>query len=204
MKEPADKIAPAKTALRKRMRKLLLELNEADRHDASHDACSRVLNLEPFLHADVVMMYMPLQNEVDVTPVAVRAFQMGKTVCVPRVDWNRKDMHAVEVNSFDDHVMETNEHGIRSPRDGRLVVPSTIDLIIVPGLAFDTSGHRLGRGGGYYDRFLARLRPNAPVIGLAFDLQVVESVPVDAGDRPVDLVVTNRRVTHTRASRSGR
>jgi len=162
------------------------------------------MNLEVFKHAAVVMLYMPLAMEVDLTPVALRCFQLGKTVCVPKVDWKRRDMAPVEATSFDDQVMDIDEHGLRAPRDGQVIVPGSIDLAVVPGLAFDTSGARLGRGGGYYDRFLSRLRRSAATVGLAYDAQIIEAVPADDRDFCVDIVVTDRRVTYGSRSRTRR
>ncbi len=175
---------------------MIASLGEAPRREASASACSHLMNLEAFRHAGVVMLYMPLADEVDLTPIAIRCFQTGKAVCVPRVDWKRHDMDAVEVTSFDDHVMDLDEHGIRTPREVVPIVPSVIDLVVVPGLAFDAHGNRLGRGGGYYDRFLRRLRRDATTVGLAFDAQVTDTVPADDRDFAVDIVVTDRRVAY--------
>ena len=179
-------------------------MNDEQRHDGSVAACSRLTALEVFQHASVVMLYMPLTSEIDLTSIAIRCFQTGKTVCVPRVDWQRRDMEPMEVTSFDDHVMEVDEHGLRMPRSGAPVPPTLLDLVVVPGLAFSADGHRLGRGGGYYDRFLSRLRRTVTTIGLAFDVQITDEVPVDGGDVSVDIVVTDRRVTHARPTRAKR
>jgi 5-formyltetrahydrofolate cyclo-ligase len=184
----------AKRALRARMRALLLDMDDASRHLASVRACERLAGLEAFRNALVVMLYMPLETEVDLTSTALRCFQMGKTICVPRVDWDRRDMVPIEVTSFDAR-MDTDEHGVRAPRYGRPVSPLLIDLVVVPGLAFDVAGRRLGRGGGYYDRFLAKLRPDAVKVGLVFDEQIVDEAPIEAWDITVDCVVTDRRVT---------
>ncbi|MHC5002708.1 MAG: 5-formyltetrahydrofolate cyclo-ligase [Planctomycetota bacterium] len=193
-----------KADLRSRMRAHMRAMPEQRRHEASAAACSRLVKLEAFQHASVVMLYMPLATEVDLTPAAVRCFQLGKTVCVPKVDWERRDMAAVEVSSFDDHVMDIDEHGLRSPHRGHPLLPKSIDLVVVPGLAFDAHGNRLGRGGGYYDRFLRRLRHAATTVGLAFDFQIVDLVPADDRDMSVDLVVTERRVVLADSSRSRR
>jgi 5-formyltetrahydrofolate cyclo-ligase len=181
---------------------MLTAMTAEDRHAASTRACSRLIGLELFKHASIVMLYMPLAHEIDTTLLAIRCFQRSKVVCVPKVEGQRRDMSVIEVSSFDDRFMEVDEHGVRTPRRGRLVVPSMIDLVVVPGLAFDTQGRRLGRGGGYYDRFITRLRRSATTVGFAFDDQIVESVPVNDHDVSVDLLVTDRRVTRTRASRS--
>jgi 5-formyltetrahydrofolate cyclo-ligase len=191
-----------KSDLRARMRTLLEDQDLAFRHDASAAACAHLTDLEVFQHASVVMLYMPLATEVDLTPVAIRCFQGAKTVCVPRVDWRGRDMVPVEISSFDDEAMAIDDHGLRTPRAGRPIVPSQIDLVIVPGLAFDAGGNRLGRGGGFYDRFLRRLRRSAITVGLAFDGQIIDTVPADDRDFAVDLIVTDRRVRHIKGSRA--
>ena len=191
-----------KSDLRARMRTLLEEQDETFRHDASAAACAHLTSLEVFQHASVVMLYMPLATEVDLTPAAIRCFQGAKTVCVPRVDWRGRDMVPVEISSFDDEVMAVDDHGLRTPRAGRPIVPSQIDLVIVPGLAFDAGGNRLGRGGGFYDRFLRRLRRSAITVGLAFECQIIDTVPADDRDFAVDLIVTDRRVNHIKGSRA--
>jgi len=191
-----------KAEIRRQVVAKLATMSGEQRHDGSVAACSRLIALEVFQHASVVMLYMPLASEVDLTPVAIRCFQTGKTVCVPLVDWKRRDMEPVEVTSFDDHVMEVDEHGLRMPRGGAPIPPDLLDLVVVPGLAFDAHGHRLGRGGGYYDRFLGRLRRTAATVGLGFDVQITDEVPVNDGDVSVDIVVTDRRVTHARGSRT--
>lgn len=194
----------ARADIRQRMRAKLAAMSDEERHQASNNACARLVNLELFKHASVIMLYMPLALEVDTIPAAIRSFQMGKTVCVPRIDWKRKDMNAVEVTSFDDHVMETDEHGLRSPRGGRLLVPASIDVVVVPGLAFDMLGNRVGRSGGYYDRFVSRLRRSAMTVGLAFDGQIIDEAPVLERHVRLDVVVTDRRVSRVRRSRSRR
>lgn len=193
-----------KSNTRAEMRAMLEKLSDGYRREAAVAACSHLTALEAFTHANVVMLYMPLANEIDLTPAAIRCFQSGKTVCVPRVDWKRRDMDAVEVTSFDDHVMEVDEHGLRTPRAGPPLVPTLIDLVVVPGLAFDPHGNRLGRGGGFYDRFLRRLRRPAVTVGLAFDAQIIDAVPADDRDFAVDVIVTDRRTSYPRRRRARR
>jgi len=193
----------SKADLRSRMKLRLDSLDDADRRQRSTLACSRLIGHDAFHHASIVMMYMPLTNEVDVTAVALECFRRHKVVCVPNVDWGRRDMQPVEVSSFDDRCMDVDEYGLRSPRHGRLVLPELIDLVVVPGLAFDAEGHRLGRGGGFYDRFLLRIRPQCVTAGIAFDEQFVDNVPTNEMDMAVSVVVTDRRTTTASASRSG-
>lgn len=199
MSQPTEQ---AKAAIRREMREALAAIDPAQHHDGSIHACERVAGLDPFRVASVIMLYMPISTELDVTPLALRCFELGKTVCVPRVDWDNGRMEPVEVIAFDDRVMNVDERGIRSPRSGRAVSSGLIDLIFVPGLAFDPAGHRLGRGGGYYDRFLPRLRPSLTKVGLAFDRQIVDRIPAADHDVPMDMVVTERRVITVHAART--
>jgi 5-formyltetrahydrofolate cyclo-ligase len=203
MTDPADH-HEALNAIRARMRAELSTLSDEERHRASSVACMRLTNLDAFRNASVVLLYMPLAGEVDATPAAIRCFQFGKTVCVPRVDWNRRDITAIEVDCFDDHYMETDEHGVRSPRQGRPFVPASIDLVVVPGLAFDTRGRRVGRAGGCYERYLMRLHRSTVKVGLAFDRQIIDRIPAPGDDTRMNVIVTDRRVTRTRARRSRR
>ncbi|MHC4081358.1 MAG: 5-formyltetrahydrofolate cyclo-ligase [Planctomycetota bacterium] len=195
---------PRNSDIRDRMQDALAAMANGSRHDASAAACSHLTSLDAFRHASVVMLYMPLAHEVDLTSAALRCFRMGKTVCVPQVDWKRQDMDPVEVTSFDDEVVATEEQGQRTPPSGAPLPPTMVDLVVVPGLAFDSHGHRLGRGGGYYDRFLRRLRRSATTVGVAFDVQIIDSVPAHERDMSVDIVVTDRCVTHAARARSRR
>ena len=197
----SDAIDQTKREIRTRMRAALAAMTDAERETASAAACTRLAVLEPFDHAAIVMIYLPLVREVDVTSAVLRCFRQGQTVCVPRVDWQRKEMEPVEITSLDDRVMDTDEHGVRRPKSGQVIQPGLLDLVVVPGLAYDAQGHRLGRGQGYYDRFLAKLRRSATTIGLAFDQQIVDQVPSKPHDRAVDIVVTDRRVTFARTAR---
>jgi len=199
MSDPLDQ---SKQAIRTTMRQTLAALTPEQRAAASAAACQRLVALEPFVHATTVMLYMPLANEVDVTAAALKCFRAGQTVCVPKVDWDRKEMHPVEVTSFDDRVLDCDEHGVRTPKNGRLILLDAIDVVVVPALAYDPQGNRLGRGGGYYDRFLAKLRPGITTIGLVFDQQIVDDVPKNQRDMAVDIVLTDRRVTMAKAART--
>lgn len=192
-----------KLELRKQMRERLGIISTPDMRTASAAACARLASLEAFERANIVMLYMPLADEVDLTPLALRAYQLGKTLCVPHVDWKREDMYPVEATSFDDESMEMDERGLRRPRHTRPIPESVLDLVVVPGLAFDTNGQRLGRGGGFYDRFLSRLRRQTVLVGIAFDQQIIDAVPKQDHDIPMHVVVTDRRVVHD-VTRSGR
>ena len=121
----------------------------------------------------------------------------GKRVCLPRADWESGQIDPFEVADWENGLIE-GRHGIREPGIDAPIVPlGEVDLIIVPALAFDEAGRRLGRGGGFYDRFLERTGGRAFTFGLAFDEQVVAEVPSEAHDATVDAVATDRRLIMT-------
>ncbi len=175
------------------MRTRLATLTAAQRAEWSTAACARLIRSVAFARASRVMLYMPMRSEVDVISVALEAFRLGKSVCVPRVDGSRKNMNAVETTSFDDESMDSDSLGVRAPKVGQEIPHEEIDLVIVPGVAFDMHGFRLGRGGGYYDRYLARFSRNTATIGVCFDVQFVEEIPTEPTDIAVHAVVSDRR-----------
>jgi len=183
------------------MRQLLDATPPQERALRSQAACDAVASTKVFEEAVVVMLYLSLADEVDTTPLALRAYQLGKTVCAPRVDWERKRLTPVELSAFDLARCQVRRFGVREPaEDARPVPLPEIDLVLTPGLAFDEEGWRLGRGEGFYDRFLARPElSRASVFGLCFDFQLIPLVPRSDHDVQMDLVATDRRVVATRS-----
>lgn len=186
-------ITDRKNAIRSEMRTRLATLTADQRAEWSTASCARLIRSVAFARASRVMLYMPMRSEVDVISVALEAFRLGKSVCVPRVDGSRKTMNAVEITSFDDESMDSDSLGVRAPKVGQEIPHEEIDLVIVPGVAFDMHGFRLGRGGGYYDRYLARFSRNTATIGVCFDIQFVEEIPTEPTDIAVHAVVSDRR-----------
>src|SRR5262249_24486833 len=122
-----------------------------------------------------------LVGEVDVRALAALAVSKGKKLCLPRVDWTAGTMDAVSVPGLGG--LERSKHGLMQPGPGAPVVPPDhLDLILVPGLAFDAVLRRFGRGAGYYDRFLARAGQGwgGAAVGVAFEVQIVDALPSDA------------------------
>jgi len=166
----------------------------ADQKDhKSRRACRGLVSSRPFQQASVAMMFLSMPDEIDTTAAIVAAWQRGMTVVAPCVDWDRRTMTPVVIESLDrDIAMERG--GLRNPQGGRAMEVERIDLVVAPGLGFDMRGHRLGRGGGFYDRFFADGHLGAVRCGLCFQEQVVEAVPVTTEDQAVDWLVTDEQV----------
>jgi 5-formyltetrahydrofolate cyclo-ligase len=120
---------------------------------------------------------------------------LGKAVSVPKISWQQRRMIAVEINSLETG-FSTSAAGLRNPTTGVPVPFEEINLVVTPALGFDREGHRLGRGGSYYDRFFTDEKFKASKCGLAFTEQVVDSIPVDSMDVPVDFLVTDEEVIY--------
>lgn len=182
-----------KDEIRRAMRERLVTVSLEQRAEWSKAACARLVRSPAFQNATVIMLYMPMRSEVDVLPAALEAFRLGKSICVPRVESGRTTMNAIATNTFDDESMTPDAMGVRVPKSGNQIPDESIDLVVVPGVAFDARGARLGRGGGFYDRYLASLKRNTSTIGICFDMQFVDSIPVDRLDVCVKAVVSDRR-----------
>ena len=183
-----------KRSVRKRMRELLAAMHHGKVSAASQAACATLTALDEFRLADVVMIYLSLPDEIDTSTIAQMAWQAGKTVLAPKVNWEDRTMTAMEIRSLRDG-LAVDESGFRQPATGRLWSGGDIDLIVIPGLAFDTHGNRMGRGMGFYDRFLAGDDVRALKCGLAFHEQLLsDPLPTTQNDQPIDMLVTNNGV----------
>lgn len=183
----------SKAAVRKRLRELLAAMPETERHQKSVTACSLVAASPEFAAARIVMLFLSTQHEIDTAPLALKSWQAGKTVVVPKVSWDQRRMLPVEITSLNTS-MTTSGPGLREPVGGQPIPVEFIDLVIVPGLGFTADGHRIGRGMGFYDRFLAQPEFLGVSCGLAFEEQIVPGLPVLDHDMPLSMLATDRGI----------
>ncbi len=190
----SDRLKRTKRALRRDVIARRDALSERDRAAASLAIADRVAALPEAREARSAMAFWSFGSEVDTAPLIEHWVAGGKTVALPRIEGSD-----VEPVAFvpGDPTTETS-FGAMEPAEGRLLDPSELDLVIVPGVAFDRSGNRVGYGAGYYDRFLRRTRPGVPAVAIAFAAQVVPEVPTGGTDRRVDAIVTEAEVIRCR------
>jgi 5-formyltetrahydrofolate cyclo-ligase len=184
MSDSIDKIA-----IRRQLRADLEAMSEAERCRKSQAAACLLTSGPEFAAARVVMLFLSASFELDTAPIALKCWQQGKTVVVPKVSWNQRRMLPVEINSLQTGLHIT-ERGIREPVAGKPVPVEFLDLVIVPGLGFSADGHRIGRGMGFYDRFLAQPDFIGLSCGLAFERQVLPNLPTLDHDMPLSMLVT--------------
>lgn len=153
--------------------------------------------------AQIIMLYMDFKDEVRTAEIIEYLWRQGKTVVIPRVNKKEDRLDLFKIASFNE--MTRSSFGILEPSKELMpdIQPDQIDLILSPGVAFDTVGNRIGYGGGYYDKLLPHIQPSCVVCGLAFELQIVAQglIPVEPHDVPLHYVVTDSRILKFAASK---
>jgi 5-formyltetrahydrofolate cyclo-ligase len=182
----------AKAAMRKSRRAMRNSIPQSARAARAERIVSRVLEEPAWKAARRIGLFWPMldRNEVDVRPLDRAARDQGKTVAYP-ILLNQMDM-ALLVS--DPSELDERGHGFAEPPENAPPIEPADLVIIVPALAVDSNGQRVGYGRGFYDRLLRRMAPPAFALAVAYDFDVVAEVPVTEGDYPVDMVVTDERM----------
>ncbi|MEW6574673.1 MAG: 5-formyltetrahydrofolate cyclo-ligase [Bacillota bacterium] len=161
---------------------------------ASIEIQNRVRSLPVFESANTIMAYAACRNEVQTGRLITEALKGDKRVALPVTDTDKKEIYARVITAYPEDLIP-GAYGILEPKTSCPVIPpQEFDLVLVPGVAFDPKGFRLGFGGGYYDRFLPRLREDTVTVGLAYGFQVVDTVFPEPHDCRVKYVVTDAAV----------
>ena len=184
-----------KSALRKGILKLRNSQRKEVIGEKSQLIADKLLSFHLFKRAEVVMFYAIKGNEVDTRGMIRYALREGKRVIVPITKLSEGRLLSSEILDYDSE-LEVGRYGIPEPKSQfvRPVDPKEIDLVIVPGVAFDRRGYRIGYGGGFYDRFLKELGPGTRSIGLAFEFQLCAEIPNSENDVPVDFIISEERI----------
>ncbi|PLX85403.1 MAG: 5-formyltetrahydrofolate cyclo-ligase [Desulfuromonas sp.] len=175
-----------KSYLRIRLLQQRERLSVDERKSRSLVAQRHLLLSDIFSAARTIALYRPIRGEVATAELFSAARLAGKTVCFPRLDGD----HMVFVAIADEGSFVPGAFGVEEPWGTTIVTPDSIDLTVVPGVAFDRQGHRLGYGKGYYDRELSQRSRRGTLVGLCFDFQFVDRLPAESHDIPLDCLVT--------------
>lgn len=190
----------SKSELRREMLKKRRETAVDEAAAGSAEICRRLAALLQERLAGVagptVLSYLAYGREVDLGALHRELWRLGWRLAVPRTAGLAPGTMAAVICGPETELERTGL-GVMEPKDPENVSPGEIDAVLLPGVAFGEQGGRLGHGAGYYDRFLPRLREGVLLVGAAYDWQVLPAVPLEPWDRPVDLVVTERRVLGT-------
>jgi 5-formyltetrahydrofolate cyclo-ligase len=154
----------------------------------------KLFDTPEFKRAKVVLFYASFRAEVDTIRIIEESLKMGKRVLVPKVDKKRHLLRLYEINDLKE--LSPGCMGIHEPSlpVERLREINDIDLIIIPGTGFDFSGNRLGYGAGYYDILLSDVKKKIPFVALAYEEQLIDSIPAELHDVRVDIIITDKQV----------
>lgn len=187
-------IITKKKMLRNKIKDIKNKLPADYLKSASASITNQLLSMDNFTKAEVIMCYLSFGNEVDTKNFIKVCQDLNKRLLVPVIVKDIKGksiLEASEVIDFEND-LAPGTMGIMEPKLGcqRIIDPKLIDFIVIPGLAFDRLGNRLGYGGGYYDGFLARTKPECTKIAITFTKQIVEQIPTEEHDIPIEKILT--------------
>jgi len=179
-----------KAFLREQVLEKRKSISKEEVHEKSLKIFENLFSLKEVSEAQNVALYISFNNEVETRQIIEKLWKIGKNVFVPVVE--NGSFSFAKLTSFEN--LRENQFGILGPCEKEIIDPKEIDLFVVPGLAFDSSGNRLGWGKGYYDIFFNKNKISAKKIGLAFELQIVEKISHKPHDVKMDFLLTNTEI----------
>ncbi len=180
-----------KTDIRQQFRVLTRSIAPEQAAAASEDLCKNLLGSPYWQQARRILMFYPLNDEPDIAPLLQQALTAGKTIALPRYNSSLGVYEAALIRSLTEDLVP-GRFGVREPSPNCPALPlNQLDLTLVPGIAFDASGRRLGRGKGFYDRLLPGT--TGMTLGLAFDWQESDALPTEPHDVELDAILTPTR-----------
>ena len=176
-----------KKEIRREVKQAVLALSAAEREAQSQQVCEQIKVLIAERKPATIALFSPLPDEIDVAPLIS---SLGCRVVLPRVGDKADSTPEMEFYDYVPQSMASGAYGIVEPQMGEPCGTEEIDLMIVPGVAFSADGRRLGRGKGYYDRYLSREGFRAYCIGVCYDCQLREDIPAEPHDKRVEVVIS--------------
>ena len=185
-----------KETIRKEMLARRNAMTSAEAESKSKAIAANLMKIKEYKEAATVLFYAAKGNEARTENLIKAALASGKRALMPVTDMAKKEIVGAEIKDYDADLMN-GPFGILEPKRKIAVDEKAIDVVVVPGVAFDLACHRLGYGYGYYDKLLHRLaakNPGMAAIGLSYDFQVVEKLPAEGHDHKLDRIVTESQV----------
>lgn len=194
-----------KIAIREKLLNRRLKLSQKEVENLSKKIIKKLKTEKEYKKAKTILLYHPIKNEVDTIPLFSDSFKESlkkpsknspkKIFALPRICPKTNHIHLHQITDL--HTLKTGKFNIKEPTKLHKQIPrKKIDLVIVPGIAFDKKGYRIGFGKGYFDKLLKTL--SAHKIALAYDFQIIENVPAESHDKKVEMIVTEKRIIKIR------
>ncbi len=183
-----------KKNIRKTILKARMGLNDMDWQQKSISIFKNLCQLKNFKSSTNIMTFMDFKREVSTNPINDWILMQNKNLIIPRVVKNNPILELCIIKDINN--MELSNLGIKEPKSTHkdFVEPKDIDFVIIPGVAFTTDGARLGYGGGYYDRIIPLMIKKPLIVAPAFELQIIDNLPLEPHDINIDMIVTESRI----------
>jgi len=187
-------IASLKSEIRNRIRQKRQQLSTEQQKHSEDQLCEQFKQHSELRPHRKIAIYLSHDNEIGTQPLIQHFFEQKLNIYLPKLyEDNRHQLHFSQYSAESE--MSLNQYQIPEPAVDKFIQIPDLDLLLLPLTAFDLKGHRLGMGGGYYDRTLAKTNTGEPlVVGLAYDFQEVEACPIEAYDQPMQMILTPSRL----------
>ena len=192
-----EEIGAAKIQIREDIAKIISAVAESDIAKKVSAIEDRLFEFANFLEAKIALLYVGGKNEVQTSNIIKRAYSYNKIVVLPAFDPKTFEMELMKVDKFAQE-LKPGPRGVPEPNAGRCkIVPiDRIDIAIIPGIAFDEKGGRIGTGRGYYDRLIPKLAITTRKVALTLEEQIIPQVPMESHDKHVDIIITDKRIIY--------
>ena len=178
-----------KIEIRKKILNIRNNLTKETLNDFNKDIFNTLINSDIYINAKNIFIYISFGSEVETKKIIEHAISIGKNIYVPKTDKSIKEMIAVKIHNFDN--MTVDKWGILEPTIvDKNLVGNKFDLIIMPGVAFDITGNRIGYGGGYYDKYIYKLKSKPTLLALAYEFQIINNIIAESHDIKLDYIIT--------------
>jgi 5-formyltetrahydrofolate cyclo-ligase len=192
-----EEISAAKIQIRDEIANTISALSESEINEKTAAIESRLFAFANFLESKIALLYLSSDLEVQTDSIIQKAYSYNKIVVLPSFDPENYQMKLMKVDAFGQELIP-GPRGVLEPDASKCkVVPmDRIDIAILPGLAFDEKGGRIGTGTGYYDRLVPRLDITTRKVALTFEEQIIPQVPMESHDKHVDIIITDKRIIY--------
>ena len=192
-----EEIGAAKIQIREDIAKVISALSEKDIAKKVKAIENRLFEFANFLEAKIALLYVSGDNEVQSRNIIKRAYAYNKIVVLPAFDAKTFDMKLMKVDDIS-RELKSGPRGVPEPDEGlcKIVPIDRIDIAVIPGVAFDEKGGRIGSGKGYYDRLIPKLAITTRKVALTLEEQIIPQVPMESHDKHVDIIITDERIIY--------
>lgn len=192
-----EEIQKSKADIRKEIATEIGKLSQSTLADKTKQIEERLFDFANFLEAKIALMYLENSSEVQSRDIIKRTFDYNKIVVLPLVDVQSKKFKLYKIDDFGNDLIPGESNALQPDPDKCRAVPiDCIDIALIPGVAFDEKGGRIGSGDGYYDRLIPHLPLTTRKVALALDDQIIPMVPLESHDKYVDIIITDKRIIY--------